>query len=156
MDDTVLIAALKYGFLALLALFVYFTVRTVAITLRVPATERTSGPSGAKPATKQRKAVGGSGVPNVVIVRTGGKKIGTFKLKEGLTLGRAEECGLCPPDDYLSQFHARFVRRDGAWFVEDMGSTNGTFLNDQKLSGPMEVRAGDEVRAGTTKMELRR
>lgn len=155
MEDAVLVAALKYGFLALLALFVFFTVRTVAVTLRVPPGEPrpAESPAAAKPRKRQE---GGGKVPNVLIMRTGGKKIGTFKLKDQLTLGRADGCGLCPPDDYLSQFHARFTRRDGSWFVEDLGSTNGTSLNGVALSGTMEVRSGDEVTAGTTTLELRR
>lgn len=170
MDDAVLVAALKYGFLALLALFVFFTVRTVAITLRVPPTEPSAAPKSGKPRTKAArprskaarprskvaKPAGAPKTPNVLIMRTGGKKVGTFKLKEGLTLGRDDGCDLRPPDDYLSQHHARFTRRDDAWFVEDLGSTNGTFLNGSQLTGPVEVRANDEVKAGTTTLELRR
>lgn len=157
MEDTLLIAALKYGFLALLALFVFFTVRTVAITLRVPKSE-TDGSPAPTPRAKASQPAGGAKAkaPNVVILRTGGKKIGTFKLRDGMRLGRADDCELRPPDDYLSQTHARFTRRDDAWFVEDLGSTNGTKLNGRPLTGSMEVRAGDEVHAGTTVMELRR
>ena len=46
--------------------------------------------------------------------------------------------------------------KGGSWYVEDLGSTNGTFVNDQRLSSPAMVQAGDKVRTGTTVMELRR
>lgn len=152
MDDALLVAILRLAFLAVLALFVVFTVRTIAVRMRPPASPR--DPRAAKrpvPAADERGKR-----PNVVIVRTGGKRVGTVKLVDGLTLGRGDECELRPPDDYLSQTHARFNRRDGAWFIEDLGSTNGTKVNDRLLTGPLEVRAGDEIQAGTTRLELRR
>jgi pSer/pThr/pTyr-binding forkhead associated (FHA) protein len=52
--------------------------------------------------------------------------------------------------------HARLYGKDGTWFVEDLGSTNGTYLNDRRLSNPAEVHAGDVVRVGKTLLELRR
>jgi pSer/pThr/pTyr-binding forkhead associated (FHA) protein len=52
--------------------------------------------------------------------------------------------------------HARLAGKDGTWFVEDLGSTNGTYLNDRKVVAPVEVHAGDVVRVGKTVLELRR
>lgn len=161
MDDALLVVILKYVFLGLLVVFVVFVVGTVASRMRVPRAA-TGGPARAGRRPAEATAGSGSGGggsakrPNVVIVRTGGKKIGIFKLADDLRLGRADDCQLRPPDDYLSQQHARFVRRDDAWFVEDLGSTNGTKVNGRLLTGPLEVRAGDEVQAGTTVLELRR
>jgi pSer/pThr/pTyr-binding forkhead associated (FHA) protein len=52
--------------------------------------------------------------------------------------------------------HARLYGENGAWYVEDLGSTNGTFLNDARVSSPVEVHAGDVVKVGKTVLELRR
>jgi pSer/pThr/pTyr-binding forkhead associated (FHA) protein len=52
--------------------------------------------------------------------------------------------------------HARLAGKNGAWYVEDLGSTNGTYLNDRKVVAPVEVHAGDVVRVGKTVLELRR
>ena len=73
----------------------------------------------------------------------------------GLTdFGR--ECDIKVDDTYASQQHARLFGKNGAWFVEDLGSTNGTFVNDQKLAAPAMVQVGDKIRVGTTVLELRR
>jgi pSer/pThr/pTyr-binding forkhead associated (FHA) protein len=74
-----------------------------------------------------------------------------------LTMGRAEGCGVSLPDDtFVSQVHARVFRRDGALFVEDLGSTNGTFLNRKAVSGPMALHKGDRVQVGRSVLEVAR
>ena len=151
--DPVLIAVLKYGFLAMLFLFVYFSMRTVAASMRPPKQSTSADVSEPKSRAKRPK---GSNAPAVVLVRTEGKRAGSFRLVSPMRIGRAETCEINPKDDYLSQFHARLFPRDGAWFVEDMGSTNGTFLNDLKVVGPLEVHAGDDVRLGRTVLQMRR
>jgi pSer/pThr/pTyr-binding forkhead associated (FHA) protein len=147
--DPLLIALLKYGFLVLLFLFVFWAIRTVAVTLRVPKGDTGDG----RQRTKPRR---GSNAPAVVLVRTNGKRGGSHRLAGPMQIGRAESCEIQPKDDYLSQFHARLFSRDGLWYVEDLGSTNGTFLNDHKVAGPLEVHAGDDVRLGRTVLQLRR
>ncbi len=57
-------------------------------------------------------------------------------------------------DNYASQLHARVFARDGRWFVEDLGSTNGTYLNRRKVTGPMVIGRGDQLQIGNTIMEL--
>lgn len=151
--DPVLIAVLKYGFLAMLFLFVFFSMRTVAAGTRLPNDAASQGI--AEPGSRAKRPKG-SNAPAVVIVRTDGKRAGSYRLASPMQIGRAETCEINPKDDYLSQFHARLFPRDGTWFVEDLGSTNGTFLNDHKVSGPLEVHAGDDVRLGRTVLQLRR
>ena len=85
----------------------------------------------------------------------GGGKPGTIRLEEALHVGRAEACQIRLGDTYISQFHARLFPRDGTWYIEDLGSTNGTYLNQRKLTGPSEVHAGDVVRLGKTTLELK-
>jgi len=160
--STLLVALLKYGFLALLFLFILFVVKTVAVGMRIPkgsAGGAAGGVAGGGTAARAKRAKPPKGVkiPAVVIVRTQeGKRVGAHKLAGSMKVGRAPECEIRPEDDFLSQFHARLFSKDGLRYVEDLGSTNGTLLNGQKVSGPVEVRAGDEVRLGRTVLQLRR
>jgi hypothetical protein len=78
----------------------------------------------------------------------------TFPLGEEVTLGRAAGCAITLDDAYVSQVHARFFMREGVLYVEDMGSTNGTYLNRAKVAGPMLVGAGDQVQIGSTVLEV--
>ena len=59
-------------------------------------------------------------------------------------------------DDFASGRHARIYHRDNAWFVEDLGSTNGTFLGSERLTTPVRVETGTTLRIGKTVIELRR
>ena len=78
----------------------------------------------------------------------------TFPLGEEVTLGRAAGCAITLDDAYASQMHARFFLREGVLYVEDLGSTNGTYLNRAKVAGPMLVGAGDQVQIGSTVLEV--
>lgn len=73
-----------------------------------------------------------------------------------ITVGRADDSTLVLTDDYVSTRHARLVPRDGTWVVEDLGSTNGTYLDRQKVTGPTPVPVGVPIRVGKTVLELRR
>ena len=72
----------------------------------------------------------------------------TVKLSASMTVGRAPECELRLDDTYTSQQHARLFAKNNSWFVEDLGSTNGTFVNEQKLAAPAMLQPGDKVRVG--------
>ena len=85
-----------------------------------------------------------------------GAKPRTFKLAASMLVGRAPECDIKVDDTYASQQHARLFGRQGGWYVEDLGSTNGTFVNDQRLAAPALVQPGDKIRVGTTMLELKR
>ena len=73
-----------------------------------------------------------------------------------ITLGRANDATLVLNDDYASSRHARIFPQDGQWIVEDLGSTNGTYLDRQKVTRPMPVPVGVPIRIGKTVLELRR
>ena len=78
-----------------------------------------------------------------------------FPLSEEVTIGRAPGCSVPLADDtYVSQLHARIYIREGQPFVEDLGSTNGTFLNRARLTQTMPLRRGDRVQVGQTVLEV--
>lgn len=78
-----------------------------------------------------------------------------FPLSEEVTIGRAPGCSVPLADDtYVSQLHARIYIRDGKPFVEDLGSTNGTFLNRDRLSKTMPLHRGDKLQIGQTVLEI--
>jgi pSer/pThr/pTyr-binding forkhead associated (FHA) protein len=78
----------------------------------------------------------------------------TYDLADELTVGRAGGCQITLDDTYVSQLHARVFRRDGQLYVEDLGSTNGTYLNRKKVTAPIAIRKGDRLQIGKTVMEL--
>ena len=78
----------------------------------------------------------------------------TYPLTQEITLGRAAGCQVTIDDTYASQLHARVFQRDGTVYVEDLGSTNGTYLNRSKVSGPMVLQRGDKLQIGNTVLEL--
>ena len=69
-------------------------------------------------------------------------------------IGRAPTCTLVIDDDYCSARHCRIFPEHGEWKVEDLGSTNGTYLGNQKVTDPVPLRRGDQVRIGATTLEL--
>ncbi|MGF7237967.1 MAG: FHA domain-containing protein FhaB/FipA, partial [Frankia sp.] len=73
-----------------------------------------------------------------------------------VTIGRADDSTLVLTDDFASGRHARLVQQDGQWMIEDLGSTNGTYLDRTKVTTPMPVPIGAPVRIGKTVLELRR
>jgi pSer/pThr/pTyr-binding forkhead associated (FHA) protein len=75
---------------------------------------------------------------------------------EQLTIGRSSESGLVIRDDYTSTHHARLMLWDENWVIEDLDSTNGTFLDGTRVTRPTAVAPGTPVTIGTTTFELRR
>lgn len=91
------------------------------------------------------------------LVITSGPKRGTeIDLgQQPVSIGRAPDSDLVVQDDYSSTRHARLLNWNGRWMVQDLDSTNGTFVNDERIGQPTEIRAGSSVRIGTTTFELR-
>jgi pSer/pThr/pTyr-binding forkhead associated (FHA) protein len=143
------ITVLKVAFLGLLYLFIFHAFRSVVVDIR---------PASPKPAPRAPRAARPSGGPpptKVGVLDESGSEVATVPLEGQVQIGRADACQIKSTDTFVSAFHARLFRKDGAWFVEDMGSTNGTFLNKERVTAPTEVRTGDRVMVGRTTLELR-
>jgi FHA domain len=148
------LSALKYGLFALLFLFIWRSMRWVVRGLSVaesPAAAERGGRRGRAPVPTLPP-----GPSTLLLQGAGDAKARTVRLAASMTVGRAPECEIRPDDTYASSQHARLYAKNNSWFVEDLGSTNGTFVNDQKLAAPAMLQPGDKVRVGQTVMELRR
>jgi pSer/pThr/pTyr-binding forkhead associated (FHA) protein len=96
-------------------------------------------------------------IPTTLTVTEGSLAGTTLTLMEaGVLLGRNPECTLVLDDDFASGRHARIFRRDGGWVVEDLGSTNGTYMGSTRLTQPTPVEVGSTLRIGKTIFELRK
>ena len=150
------LSVLKYSLLVLLYFFVFRAIRSVAVDVggrKRGTTSQTRTPTPASPAKPTR---GGKPPTQVVVHDPGGAKPITTKLRDSAEIGRGDGCAIRLQDTYVSQVHARLYPKDGAWYVEDLGSTNGTLLNDRRVDAPLEVHAGDVVKVGKTVLELKR
>jgi hypothetical protein len=150
-----LLTVLKFCFLALLYLFFFRVLR--AVWVEVSGREAVAAPVGAPVG---RSWGGGAGTAaqkgsRLRVVEPAPRRGQTYELADELTVGRAVGCQITLDDDtYVSQLHARLFRRDGQVFVEDLGSTNGTFLNRRKVSSAVPLNRGDRLQMGKTVMEL--
>lgn len=79
-----------------------------------------------------------------------------YDFGDEVTVGRAPGCGVSLDDTTVSQLHARVFRRDGGLFIEDLGSTNGTWVNRARVSAPAALRRGDRLQVGGTVLEVAR
>jgi len=152
-----LLAVLKLLCLALLYLFFLRVLRAVWAELRPPPPA--APPPAPVPPPRRRDASrprGRKGAGHLVIMAPADQKGRSFDLNGELTVGRAPGCQVALEDNYVSQLHARVFPRDGGIWVEDLGSTNGTYLNDQRVSAPLALRRGDQLRVGSTILELKR
>ena len=153
--DTALLV-LKLAFLVLLYLFIWRIVRTASRDLRLPQESFILAPSrepGAAP--PPRPAHSG----RLVVVRSRHLEEGTDVALNSaqITVGRGGQNDIAlPQDDYVSARHARFEpRQDGVW-IQDLGSTNGTFLNGARLEQARRLTPGDVVRVGETDLRYER
>jgi pSer/pThr/pTyr-binding forkhead associated (FHA) protein len=162
------LTVIRLGFLAVLWLFVLTAVSVMRSDLfgrRVaprPSKSRAAAPATApvkapKPSKPPKPAKGKRGVPSVLVITQGALSGTSVRLADApVTLGRSQDSTIVLDDDYVSSRHARFFPRDGQWLVEDMGSTNGTYLDRAKVTEATPVKIGMPVRIGKTVVELRK
>jgi pSer/pThr/pTyr-binding forkhead associated (FHA) protein len=152
---------IRVAFLAVLWLFVIAAIGVVRTDLLggpASAPRRARARARQAPAPRPVKPPrGGRGTPRTLVVTAGALKGTSMDLAEQqITLGRANDATLVLNDDYASSRHARIFPQDGQWIVEDLGSTNGTYLDRQKVTRPTPVPLGVPIRIGKTVLELRR
>lgn len=150
---------IKLGFLALLWLFVLTSVSVIKSDMfgeRVDsrsASRRTatSRAKATKPAKRRR------GAPTKLVVTEGADEGASQPLGEQpILLGRGGDVTIRLDDDYVSTRHARFVPNGSDWYVEDLGSTNGTYIGTRRITTPLVVAIGVQVRLGKTIVELKK
>lgn len=151
---TIVLDLLKYVFLAVLYIFMARAVRAMYLELK-PTSQR-AAPARRAPAAKQPQRRSKKPPRQIKVLEGEGIKGKTFTLEGELLVGRGERCQIVVNDTYASQVHARLFQKGESVMVEDMGSTNGTYLNRQKVTGPTEAFKGDRVKIGKTVLELRR
>jgi hypothetical protein len=152
MTAEIVLQVFRFGFLLLLWLFIFAAFRVVRADLFGGRAGRVSAVPPRATATKKR----GQSGPRTLVV-TAGPLSGT-KITLGdqpILIGRADDSTLVLTDDFASSRHARLTNRGGQWYVEDLGSTNGTYLDQQRVQGPLLVNPGQPIRIGQTAMELR-
>jgi hypothetical protein len=152
---------IRVAFLAVLWLFVIAAIGVVRTDLLGTGTARArrarNQPPAPQPPRPPRPARPGRGTPRFLVVTEGGLSGVSIDLADQqITMGRANDATLVLNDDYASSYHARIFPQDGQWFVEDLGSTNGTYLDRQKVIRPTPVPVGVPIRIGKTVLELRR
>jgi hypothetical protein len=163
------LTVLRLGLLVLLWVFVFSVVGVLRgdlygtrVRRRAASAEERGGASGAErrrpPARSAGRGRAGRRGPTRLVVTAGQLAGTTLPLRPaGTLIGRSPECALVLDDDYASGRHARiFQNDDGSWMVEDLRSTNGTYLGATRLTEPREVAAGSVLRIGQTVLELQR
>jgi hypothetical protein len=145
------------GFLlVLLYLFFLRVLRAVWTEVNAPRAAQTvaAAPSGRRGRARRPPRPSRSNHPQLKVLEPAGLRGRAFPLDEEITLGRAAGCQVPLDDAYASQVHARVFERDGHWYVEDLGSTNGTYLNRRRVAGPMVIKRHDRLQIGNTVLEL--
>jgi FHA domain len=146
------LTVIKLGFLAVLWLLVLSVTSAMRADLfGVRPSKQPRARQAAKPARPAR------GAPSKVVVVDGPDKNRSVPLESApVTFGRGPECSMPLADEYVSTQHARLVPHEGQWYVEDLGSTNGTYIGNERLTRPSPVGAKSRVRLGKTVLELRK
>jgi FHA domain len=145
---------LKFAFIAVLYLFLLWVARSALRDLGRPTSP--SGPRDGATEGAQILHAGAQdgGTPSsarLVVEQGGGLKPGeAFVVGAGITIGRAQGSEVRIDDTYASGRHARIYDRDGLVYVEDMNSTNGTYVNGRRVSTQEQLRADDRIRIGDT------
>ena len=151
--DEPLAVALKFGFLAVLYLFLLWVARSARRDLaRYEASSAGKEPP-PEPEPRRRESAAPdlrAGVaPHLVVVAAMGYEPGsTFDISHGATMGRSDSSEIPVDDPFASSAHARIFSREEFMYIEDMGSTNGTYLNGRQLRGSERLKTADVVRIG--------
>lgn len=155
-----LVAILRIAYLVLLWVFILFigsTVRTDIFGRRVATRggSRPAAAAGGSTPKRHRKRSRNQPAPGQLHILSGSRAGQIIPLADRILVGRGGDSNLPIDDDYASTHHAEFAQGvDGAWFVEDLRSTNGTYVNGQRIEELTRLTIGDEVRIGRTTMAV--
>ena len=155
-----LLTILKFCFLGVLWLFFVRVVRVAwaevhapAAPAAPPAPARAAAASGPASAPAQQS----TGPARLTILQPAERRGRSYELGQEVTVGRDTRCQVSLPEDStVSQNHARIYRRDGRLWLEDLGSTNGTYLNSNAVSSPAVLHKGDRIQVGRAVLEVNR
>ena len=154
---------IRLGFLAVLWLFVLSAVSVIRsdmfgarVDARKPA--KPARPAKApKPGRTARSKRGDRNAPRALVVTQGPNRGQSASLSEQpILIGRGTDAAIRLDDDYVSTRHARVASNGEQWFVEDLGSTNGTYIGHQRVTTPTPLPPGTSIRVGKTVLELQR
>ena len=153
--------ALKFGFLAVLYLFLLWMARSALKDLRRSAHEGdAAGAPDYSDATGMHTAGSSArpgGTPKLRVAAGAGLRAGAaYDLSQGALLGRGDQADIVLEDSFASSSHARLVPHGDVIVLEDLGSTNGTYLNDEPLRGPQPLHPGDRIRIGDSAFTFER
>lgn len=152
---------IRFAYLAILWIFVLSAISVIRSDMfgaridQTPRAERRQQKRAArnrpKPAKRPR------GAPTHVAIVEGANSGENISLDDApLLIGRGSDAAIRLDDDYVSTRHARIAASGDQWFIEDLGSTNGTYLGSQRLTQPATLQLGSQVRIGKTTLELRK
>ena len=153
---------IRFAYLAILWIFVLSAISVVRSDMfgaRIDSTPRAERKA-EKQARKQapaRAAKRPRGAPTHVVIVDGANAGETVSLDDApILIGRGSDAAIRLDDDYVSTRHARIASSGDQWFVEDLGSTNGTYIGAHRLTQPTTLQLGSTVRIGKTTLELRK
>ena len=150
---------IRIAYLAILWIFVLAAISVIRSDMfgaRVPEAQRTTrAPDAPKP--PKQKASKRRGSPTHVAVTQGSNSGATAGLDRApILIGRGSDAAIRLDDDYVSTRHARIAASGDQWFVEDLGSTNGTYIGSVRITQPTTITLGTQVRIGKTILELQK
>jgi hypothetical protein len=152
---------LRLGFLVLIWLLVVVTILVLRRDLRAPRDARplvaATAPRGKTARPRPERAPKAKSGPRSLVVVEGPLTGTVIPLGTGdVTIGRAPDSTLVLDDDYASNAHSRLTLTNGTWMVTDLGSTNGTWVDRSRITGPTPLTLGHQLKVGRTVLELRR
>jgi pSer/pThr/pTyr-binding forkhead associated (FHA) protein len=152
---------IRFAYLAILWIFVLSCISVIRSDMfgaRLPrqAGGRERGDRRPKQ-TRSKPAKPRRGAPTQVVIVEGGNQGESVSLEQApLVIGRGNDAAIRLDDDYVSTRHARIASSGEQWFVEDLGSTNGTYVGSSRISQPTALQLGTQIRIGKTILELRK
>ena len=152
---------IRFAYLAILWIFVLSCISVIRSDMfgaRLPRQAGAAAPAKERrPRQRSKPAKPRRGAPTQVVIVEGGNRGETISLEKApLLIGRGNDAAIRLDDDYVSTRHARIANSGEQWFVEDLGSTNGTYVGTRRITQATAIELGTQVRIGKTILELRK